>query len=72
MHHTKDVNVPDTVKIAVRIWGTIVVNYDIHTLNIDTASEYISSNKDTLLECFKGSVSVDTINGFVSISLNCA
>lgn len=48
------------MKVAVSIRRAIVVDDDINTLDVDTATEDISGNKDTLLEIFESGISVDT------------
>lgn len=53
-------HLPDAVKVAVGIRRTIVVDDDVDTLDIDTTTEDVGSDQDTLLERLEGSVSRDT------------
>jgi len=48
------------MQIAVGIWRTIVVDNDVHTFNINAAAKNVSRDEYTLLECFEGSVAIDT------------
>lgn len=50
---------PDTMEVAVGIAGSIVVDNNVDTLDIDTTTEDISRYKDTLLKCLEGGVSLD-------------
>ena len=52
-------NAPDTVQVAVRIRRRVVVDDDVHALDIDTATEDIRRYQYTLLEVFEGLVAVD-------------
>ena len=52
---------PNTMQIAVSIRRTIVVDNDIDTLYINTTTENIGSDKNTLLECLESGVAVDTM-----------
>lgn len=47
------------MEVAVSIAGSIVVDNDVDTLDIDTTTEDISRYKDALLKCLEGSVSLD-------------
>jgi hypothetical protein len=40
-------------------WGAIVVNDDIHSLNIDATTEDVCCNEDAFLECLEHSVAGD-------------
>ena len=51
---------PDTVKVAVSIGRAIVVYDDVYTLDIDTTTENVCCNKDTLLKGLEGGVTSDT------------
>ena len=48
------------MKVRVRIGGSIVVDDDVHPLNVNTATKNISGYKDTLFESFERRVSADT------------
>lgn len=48
------------MEVAVGICRGIVVDNDIHSLNINTTTEDVSGNKNTLLECLESTVSVDS------------
>ena len=52
------VDLPDTVKIAICVRRTIVVYYDIHPFNIDATSEDICGNENTLFERLESCVTV--------------
>lgn len=52
------VDLPDTVKIAICVRRTIVIYYDIHPFNIDATSEDICGNKNTLFERLESRVAV--------------
>ena len=56
---TKRSYVPDTVEIAVCVRRTIVIDDDVDTLNIDTTTEDICRDENTLLEGFEGRVTVN-------------
>jgi hypothetical protein len=53
--------IPHSVKITVCIGRTIVIDNDVDTLNINTTSEDIGGNQNTLFECFEGGVSADPV-----------
>jgi len=48
------------VKVRVSIGGSIVVDDDVHPLNVNTATKDISGHEDTLFESFERGVSADT------------
>jgi len=50
----------NTVKVAVSVGWTVVIDYDVYTLNINAATKNISGNEDTLLKRLEGCVSVDS------------
>ncbi len=50
------------MKVAVRVRGTVVVDNDVDTLDIDTATKDVSGDQNTLLKCLEGSVPRDTDN----------
>jgi hypothetical protein len=47
------------MQVAVRIRRAIVIDDDVHALNIDATSEYVSSDQDTLLESFECGIAID-------------
>lgn len=53
-------NLPDAVKVRVSVGGSVVVDDDVHPLNVNTATEDISGHKDTFFEGLKRGVSTDT------------
>lgn len=50
---------PDTVEVAVRVRRAVVVDNDVHALNIDTTTEDVGGDEDTLFECFERLVALD-------------
>lgn len=48
------------MKVRVGIGGSIIVDDDVHPLNVNTATEDISGHKDTLFESLKRGVAADT------------
>jgi hypothetical protein len=50
------------MKVRVCIAWEIVVDGQIDPLDIDTTTEHISGNADTLLELFEGLITLDTIS----------
>ena len=50
------------MKVAVRVRRAIVVDDNIDTLDIDTTTEKVGGNQDTLLERLEGGVPRDTDN----------
>ena len=63
-------NSPDAVKVRVSVGGSIVVDDDVHPLNIDPATEDISSHKNTLFESLERGVSIDTKQNCQASSFN--
>ena len=55
------IDIPDTVEVTISIGRTVVVDDDVHTLNVDTTTEDVRCDEDTLLECLESSVAVDTM-----------
>ena len=51
--------IPDTVQVAVGFTGAIVVDDDVHTLDINATAEDISGDQDTLLERLERRVTVN-------------
>ena len=49
------------MQVAVGITGAVIVDDNVHTLDVDTTTEDIRCNKDTLFECLEGGVAVDTV-----------
>ncbi len=52
---------PYTVEVAVGIWRTVVVDDNVYSLHINTTTENIRRNENTLLEGFESRVSGDAI-----------
>ena len=52
-------HLPNTVKVAVSVGRAIVVDYDVDTFNINTTTEDICGDEDTLLKRLEGSVPRD-------------
>lgn len=50
----------DTVKVRVGFGGHVVVDGEVDALNVDTATEDVSSNADALVELLKLLVTADT------------
>ena len=50
------------MQITVGVRGAIVVDHDVYTLHIDTTTENVSGNEDTLLESLERGVPFDTTN----------
>ena len=48
------------MQIAVRIRGAIIIDHNVHSLDIDTTSKDIGSYKDTLFEGLKCRVPIDS------------
>jgi hypothetical protein len=48
------------MQVAVRIRRAIIIDDDIDSFNIDAAAEDISSNKDSLLECFESRITANS------------
>lgn len=57
---TETTSTTDTVKIAVGVAGEIVVDGEIDTFDIDTTTEDICSNTDTLVEFSEFLITLDT------------
>ena len=55
-------HLPNTVKVAVSVGRAVIVDDDVDTLNINTTTEDVGSDQDTLLKRLEGSVSRDTDN----------
>jgi hypothetical protein len=49
------------MQITVSIRRTVIIDDDVHSLDINTTAEDISSDQNTFLESFEGSVSADSI-----------
>lgn len=54
-------HLPNAMEVAVGIRRAIVVDDDVDTLNINTTSENIRGDENTLLECFECLVSAYTV-----------
>jgi len=50
------------VEITVSIRRTIIIHDDVNPFHINPPTKDISSDEDTLLECLKGGVALDTID----------
>ena len=59
------------MEIGVSIAGKIVVDSQVNTFNIDTTSENISSNADTLVEFLELLVTLDTVDLLVWTLCSC-
>ena len=51
---------PNTVEVAVGVRRTVVVDDDVHSLDVDTTTEDIGGNQYPLLEGFERSITIDT------------
>ena len=49
------------MKVAVSVGRAIVVDYDVDTFNINTTTEDICGDEDTLLKRLEGSISTDSV-----------
>ncbi len=49
------------MKVGIGIRGKVVVDGQVDTLNINTTSENIGGNADTLLEVLEGLVALDAV-----------
>ena len=49
------------MQITVRVRRTVIIDDNVHSLDINTTAEDISSNQNTFLEGFEGGVSTDAI-----------
>lgn len=58
---TETTGTTDAVQVGIRIGGKIVVDGQVDTLDINTTSEHIGSNADTLVELLEFLVAFDTI-----------
>lgn len=58
---TETTSTTDTVKVRVGITGKIVVDGKVDTLDIDTTTEDISGDTDTLVELLELLVTLDTV-----------
>lgn len=52
---------PNAVEVAVGIGRAVVVDHDVHALNIDTTTKDICGDQNTLLERLEGGVAGDTV-----------
>jgi hypothetical protein len=50
------------MEVAVSIRRTVVIYNNVDSFHVDTPTEDIRSDEDTLLECLESSVAFDTIN----------
>ena len=48
------------MKVRVGIRRSIVIDYDVHPFDVNTATENIGGNKDTFFEGFERGISADT------------
>ena len=51
------------MQITISIRRAVIIDDNVHSLDINTTAEDVSSDQNTFLESFKGSVSADTIEG---------
>lgn len=58
---TETTGTTDTVEVGVSLSGQIVVDGQVDTLDINTTTEDISGNADTLVELLKLLVALDTV-----------
>ena len=58
---TETTGTTDAVKVGVGIGGEIVVDGEVDTLDIDTTTEDVSGNTDTLVELLELFVTFDTV-----------
>jgi hypothetical protein len=58
---TETTGTTDTVEVAVGIGGQVVVDGQVDTLNVDTTTEDVSGDADTLLEVLELLVALDTL-----------
>jgi hypothetical protein len=49
------------VQITISVRRAVIIDDDVHSLNINTTAEDISSDQNTFLKCFEGGVSADSI-----------
>lgn len=59
---TETTRTTDTVQVGVGISRQVVVDGKVDTLNIDTTSEHVGRNTDTLVEFLELLVAFDTTN----------
>lgn len=59
---TETTRTTDTVQVGVSISRQVVVDGKVDTLNIDTTSEHVSGDTDTLVEFLELLVAFDTTN----------
>ena len=52
--------IPNTVQVAVGIRWTVIVDHDVDTLHIDTTTEDIRCDEDSLLERLESGIPVDS------------
>jgi hypothetical protein len=53
-------NSPNAMQVRVRIRGSIIVDDDVYSLDIDTTTEDIGGNKDTFFESLERGITSDT------------
>ena len=58
------------MKVAVSVRRAIVVHYDVDTLDIDTTTEDVGSDEDTLLERLEGGVASNTVQCMSQVTHN--
>ena len=51
------------MQITIGVRRTVIIDDDVHTLNINATAEDISSDQNTFFEGFEGGVSADSIEG---------
>jgi hypothetical protein len=61
MVHIGSVDAPNAMQVTVRIRRAIVVDDDVHTLNINTTTENVCRDKNALLKCLERRVSGDSM-----------
>lgn len=64
---TETTSTTDTVKVGVGVTRKIVVDGKVDTLDIDTTTEDVGSNTDTLVELLELLVTLDTAMKSVSV-----
>ena len=64
-----NLHIPNTVQITISVRRAIIIDDDVHSLDINTTAEDISSDQNTFLKSFEGGVSADSIEGVLEIIL---
>lgn len=58
---TETASTTDTVEVRISITGKVVVDGEVDTLDINTTTEDVGGNTDSLLELFEVLVTTDTV-----------